>query len=225
MKIRFHCSVSYCSVSYNRSPMYNFCLHQSLHTMTTPLSQKAKNSCQICCIISENYEPRAIYHTCTYSNFSWDIWFIVMNYICFIIWDTQDINEMSPAQMITTLIHDNCGMTNLWFITPWGTVVMALHQCSRCKWTLSRIHNTGVVTTWLDIIVATKWIFTCNVRFFFFLLYTLRKNLWTNFHETFRIDHQLHTISRSALVQVMACRLLGTKPLPEPMLAFCQLDP
>ena len=27
----------------------------------------------------------------------------------------------------------------------------------------------------------------------------------------------------SALVQVMACRLLGTKPLPEPMLAYCQL--
>ena len=28
----------------------------------------------------------------------------------------------------------------------------------------------------------------------------------------------------SALVQVMACRLFGAKPLPEPMLAYCQLD-
>ena len=27
-----------------------------------------------------------------------------------------------------------------------------------------------------------------------------------------------------ALFQVMACRLLGTKPLPEPMLAYAQLD-
>ena len=27
-----------------------------------------------------------------------------------------------------------------------------------------------------------------------------------------------------ALVQVMACHLFGTKPLPEPMLAYCQLD-
>ena len=26
------------------------------------------------------------------------------------------------------------------------------------------------------------------------------------------------------LVQVMACRLFGAKPLPEPMLAYCQLD-
>ena len=30
--------------------------------------------------------------------------------------------------------------------------------------------------------------------------------------------------SRSALVQVMACCPFGTKPLPEPMLAYCQLD-
>ena len=30
--------------------------------------------------------------------------------------------------------------------------------------------------------------------------------------------------TRSALVQVMACRLFDAKPLPEPMLAYCQLD-
>ena len=28
----------------------------------------------------------------------------------------------------------------------------------------------------------------------------------------------------SALVHIMACRLFGAKPLPEPMLAYCQLD-
>ena len=28
----------------------------------------------------------------------------------------------------------------------------------------------------------------------------------------------------SALVQIMACRLFETKPLPEPMLTYCQLD-
>ena len=28
----------------------------------------------------------------------------------------------------------------------------------------------------------------------------------------------------SALLQIMACRLFGAKPLPEPMLAYCQLD-
>ena len=30
---------------------------------------------------------------------------------------------------------------------------------------------------------------------------------------------------RSALVQIMACRLFGAKPLSEPMLGYCQLDP
>ena len=29
----------------------------------------------------------------------------------------------------------------------------------------------------------------------------------------------------SALVRVIACRLFGAKPLPEPMLTYCQLDP
>ena len=32
-------------------------------------------------------------------------------------------------------------------------------------------------------------------------------------------------MSRSALFQIMACRLFGAKPLPEPMLTYCQLDP
>ena len=30
--------------------------------------------------------------------------------------------------------------------------------------------------------------------------------------------------TRSELVKVMACRLFGAKPLPEPMLVYCQLD-
>ena len=30
---------------------------------------------------------------------------------------------------------------------------------------------------------------------------------------------------QQVLVQVMACHLLGAKPLPEPMLTYCQLDP
>ena len=28
-----------------------------------------------------------------------------------------------------------------------------------------------------------------------------------------------------SLVQVMACRLVGARPLPEPTLSYCQLDP
>ena len=29
----------------------------------------------------------------------------------------------------------------------------------------------------------------------------------------------------SELVQIMACRLFGAKPLSQPMLRYCQLDP
>ena len=34
----------------------------------------------------------------------------------------------------------------------------------------------------------------------------------------------MHHWPGSALVQVMACHLFGAKPLPEPMLAYCQVD-
>ena len=35
----------------------------------------------------------------------------------------------------------------------------------------------------------------------------------------------MHQLTGIALIRVMACRLFGAKPLPEPMLAYCQLDP
>ena len=34
----------------------------------------------------------------------------------------------------------------------------------------------------------------------------------------------MHQWTGPALVQVMACHLFGDKPLPEPMLSYCQLD-
>ena len=30
---------------------------------------------------------------------------------------------------------------------------------------------------------------------------------------------------KSALIKIMACRLVGAKPLPEPKMTYCQLDP
>ena len=35
----------------------------------------------------------------------------------------------------------------------------------------------------------------------------------------------IHQQPRTSLVQIMACRLFSTKPLPEPMLEYCRLDP
>ena len=35
----------------------------------------------------------------------------------------------------------------------------------------------------------------------------------------------MRQVTERASVQVMVCRLFGAKPLPEPMLTYCQLDP
>ena len=35
----------------------------------------------------------------------------------------------------------------------------------------------------------------------------------------------IHQLTGPALIQIMACHLFGTKPLPELILAYCQLDP
>ena len=42
---------------------------------------------------------------------------------------------------------------------------------------------------------------------------------------THRGDAYMRNWTGSTLVQVMACRLLGAKPLPEPVVTYCQLDP
>ena len=38
-------------------------------------------------------------------------------------------------------------------------------------------------------------------------------------------DAYMRHLAGSSLVHVMACRLFGAKPLPEPMTTYCQLDP
>ena len=51
--------------------------------------------------------------------------------------------------------------------------------------------------------------------------------LWKRFNSLRPGDASInvHQWTGSAFVQVMACRLFGAKPLPEPMLTYCQLDP
>ena len=39
-----------------------------------------------------------------------------------------------------------------------------------------------------------------------------------------QVLYNTHQCAGSSLVQVMACRLIGTKPFPEPQLAYYQLD-
>ena len=49
--------------------------------------------------------------------------------------------------------------------------------------------------------------------------------LWNYINSSPPSAAYMHQWIRSALVQIMACRLFSTKPLSEPMLGYCQLDP
>ena len=51
------------------------------------------------------------------------------------------------------------------------------------------------------------------------------KNQLTNINSLRPSDAYMCQWTRSALFQIMACRLIGAKPLPKPMLTYCQLDP
>ena len=53
---------------------------------------------------------------------------------------------------------------------------------------------------------------------------TLHQRTLTLTHLRLVAHIYMRQLTGSALVRVMACRLFGGKPLPEPMLAYCQLD-
>ena len=59
-------------------------------------------------------------------------------------------------------------------------------------------------------------------------------HIWDDFHNSHRhhLDYNKSNCTGTSVVwttgatfiQIMVCRLLGAKPLPEPMLVYCQLD-
>ena len=51
------------------------------------------------------------------------------------------------------------------------------------------------------------------------------KNKMTNFNSVRPVDAYMHHWTRSSLIQGTSCLLLGAKPLPEPMMTYCLLDP
>ena len=55
-------------------------------------------------------------------------------------------------------------------------------------------------------------------------LFTTLQHIWTHFHSFHPRAANMWQWIGSALVQIMACRLLGTKPLSKPMRSYCQLD-
>ena len=82
---------------------------------------------------------------------------------------------------------------------------------STCHWGWGELYEV-LVPTWC-LLMASHW-------------FQLIRNGWavTNAALT-HLPLVLHRWTGSALVQIMACRLDSAKPLSEPMLTYCEIDP
>ena len=74
--------------------------------------------------------------------------------------------------------------------------------------------------------------YTCKMQTQMYTSITVMTVIISEFHGPFQLINTsppsaayMRQWTGSALVQVMACRLLGAKPLPKPMLIYCQLGP
>ena len=90
------------------------------------------------------------------------------------------------------------------------------------------LYFVNLLKWWIySITDITEWLKNCSVCFIDLLfrcglcLHAIAK-YWSDLTLLPLVPRQR---TGSTLVQVMACRLFGAKPLPEPMLTHCQLDP
>ena len=67
------------------------------------------------------------------------------------------------------------------------------------------------------------WSSLCNSLEDFIYMCPISKHLEVIWLNSLRPGYMCHWTG-SLLVQVLACRLLGAKPLPEPVMTYCQLD-
>ena len=107
------------------------------------------------------------------------------------------------------------------------SLIAGQHVLKQCSFDMQHCFNgISYVHKWYAFIKCWH----CNGQYW---VYCLEEKLWPKSEAR----HVLTVINSSppsaaymrqwtgpSLVQVMACCLFGTKPLPEPMLAYCQLD-
>ena len=97
-----------------------------------------------------------------------------------------------------------------------GAQVMFIYNpCmhTRCSWTLLWSANSS---------------FTLVLEYCLLVLglsYSYTKASDTTLNSSPPSAAYMHQLIGSSLVQIMVCRLFGTKPLSKPMLGYCQLDP
>ena len=101
-----------------------------------------------------------------------------------------------------------------------------------CPWGVLRQKQVSRAGT-SNYIPQYLWdVITCPCPWYLFLaqhssnhdVYSPLKKIWGSFNSSPPKAAYMRQSTRSALFRVMACRLFGTKPLPEPILAYCQSD-
>ena len=94
-------------------------------------------------------------------------------------------------------------------VTSQQIVILAYVIAQRC---ITYIHGSNQIIS----NTIAKFVYVCQNEIHIFLQH--------NFNSSPPSAAYMRQWTRPSLVQVMACRLFGVKPLPEPILAYCQLD-
>ena len=89
--------------------------------------------------------------------------------------------------------------------------------CVRFHWSLLHGVQSPLTQLWL------KWWFGRRQAITWTNVFKISDTIWNHLTHPPSAAYMRQWIG-SALVQVMACRLFGAKPLPEPMLAYSQLN-
>ena len=143
----------------------------------------------------------------------------------------------------STIFHFLYDMTNPWktikntIFTPQHRVSLGLFTCWwwRHNWlcnagdkvTIDFATHNGIWQLWQEHvksdILLSRYRFLC-IFAAGLVSWTLIGTEWIN-QFIIPIVAYMRRWTGSALVQAMACHLFGAKPLPEPMLAYCKIDP
>ena len=105
------------------------------------------------------------------------------------------ISTVVPSQIVTNKSGNNVGVS---FVV---SLIRILNKQSRCRWfaTYVTVMNDMIMITFSDNHLNCNW-----------LVSSLRPR-----------DAYMRHQTKPSLVQIMACRLFGAKPLSEPMLWYC----
>ena len=148
---------------------------------------------------------------------------------------TGQCHKCTWKLLLGSMQHTLCGLvTPYWWHTSGSTLPQVMAWCR--LWLGDWRHQA---ITWTNVNLSGKF---CSIQIRTISLLVLKVSIigiWCkskHFKLTLYLPGDIeltlsppsavymHQSTGSALVQIMACRLFGAKPFPEPMLTYCQLD-